>query len=84
MKAIPLGRYIVKDPRICHGKMTFRGSRVFVSTVLEQVAKGMGWDEIVREWNGSVTRPAIAEAVRLAREALISQAGEMADEILRR
>ena len=25
-----MGRYIVADPRICHGKPTFRGTRVFV------------------------------------------------------
>ena len=25
-----LGRYIVADPKICHGKPTFRGTRIFV------------------------------------------------------
>jgi Protein of unknown function (DUF433) len=29
-----LGRYIVADPRICHGKPTFRGTRVMVWQVL--------------------------------------------------
>ena len=63
-------RYIVADPKICHGKLTFRGTRVFVTDVLEQVAEGMAWDEISREWRGSVTKEAIAEAVRMASEAL--------------
>lgn len=66
-----LGQYVVADPEICHGKLTFRGTRVLVSVVLAQVARGMPWDEIVGEWGGSVSREAIAEAVRLASEALL-------------
>ncbi|MFH1906426.1 MAG: DUF433 domain-containing protein [Chloroflexota bacterium] len=54
------------DPRICHGKPTFRGTRVLVSDVLEQVASGMAWETIVEEWNDSVTKDAIREAVQLA------------------
>ena len=64
------GRYIVQDPRICHGAMTFRGTRIFVDTVLEQVARGMDWESIVDQWEGHVSKEAIAEAVRLAHEAL--------------
>ena len=64
------GRYIVEDPAICHGTMTFKGTRIFVSDVLEQVAKGLSWETISDEWGGKITRPMIAEAVRLAHEAL--------------
>ena len=42
-----LGRYIVSDPDICHGKPTFRGTRVLVSDVLEMVAEGMAWETII-------------------------------------
>jgi uncharacterized protein (DUF433 family) len=59
-----LGRYIVADPEICHGKPTFRGTRIMVWQVLEQIADGMSWDEIVREWRGTVSKEAIAEATR--------------------
>jgi uncharacterized protein (DUF433 family) len=48
MKAKLVGRYIVTDPEICHGKSTFRGTRIFVSDVLEQVASGMAWEIIYR------------------------------------
>jgi uncharacterized protein (DUF433 family)/predicted aspartyl protease len=65
-----LGRYIVMDPEICHGQMTFRGTRIFVKDVLDQVADGMSWEEIMRQWRGNVSMPAIAEAVRLARKSL--------------
>ena len=64
-----IGRYIVSDPRICHGKPTFRGTRILVSQVLEQVAAGMAWETIAGEWRCSVTKDAIAEAVRLASQA---------------
>jgi uncharacterized protein (DUF433 family) len=67
-----LGRYIVADPKICHGKLTFRGTRIFVADVLEQVAKGLHWESIVDSWGGSVSKEAIAEAIRLAREALLT------------
>ena len=72
MKAKPMGRYIVIDKRICHGQPTFRGTRVLVADVLDQVAAGMAWDAIVEEWRGKVSHEAIAEAIRLAREALIA------------
>ena len=61
-----LGKYIVKDSSICHGQLTFRGTRIFVRDVLEQVASGMPWEAIIEEWHGSITKQAIAEAVRLA------------------
>src|SRR3954451_18500050 len=60
------GRYIVADPRICHGKLTFRGTRVFVDSVLKQVAEGRDWESISEEWRGRVSEEAIREAVELA------------------
>jgi hypothetical protein len=38
----------------------------------------MSWDAIVEEWNGHVTREAIAEAVALASQALLEHADEVA------
>ena len=43
------GRYIVSDPEICHGKPTFRGTRIMVADVLEQVADGLAWETIIEE-----------------------------------
>ncbi|RMD58969.1 DUF433 domain-containing protein [Candidatus Parcubacteria bacterium] len=71
-----IGRYIVADPEICHGEPTFRGTRIMVSQVLEQVASGMAWETIVEEWRGSITEEAIAEAVRLASQAFLDHASE--------
>jgi uncharacterized protein (DUF433 family) len=66
MKTKRYGRHIVADPRICHGKLTFRGTRLLVSDVLELVAARMEWDEIIRQCHGSISRSAIAEALRVA------------------
>lgn len=71
-----LGRYIVADPKICHGKPTFRGTRIFVSDVLEQVSSGMAWETIIEEWHHSITKEAIAEAVQLATQAWIKHSDE--------
>ncbi|MGA2066077.1 MAG: DUF433 domain-containing protein [Thermoguttaceae bacterium] len=65
-KKTHLGRFIVIDPDVCHGKPTFAGTRIMVEQVLKQVASGKDWDEIVTEWRGSIPKEAIAEAVDLA------------------
>lgn len=41
---------ITIDPDICHGKPTIRGSRLLVSTVLELLAGGATWDEILDDY----------------------------------
>jgi len=71
-----LGRYMVADPDICHGKPTFRGTRILVADVLDQVAAGLAWETIIEEWRGSISQEAIAEAVRLARQAFLEHAAE--------
>lgn len=62
-----LGRYIVVDAAICHGQPTFKGTRIFVSDVLSDVARGMEWEAIINRWHGAVTKEAISEAVELAK-----------------
>jgi len=60
-----LGRHLVVDPAIYHGQPTFRGTRILVTDVLEQVASDMAWEAIIEEWRGALTKDAIAEAVHL-------------------
>lgn len=66
------GPHIVADPRVCHGQLTFRGTRILVRVVLDQVARGMDWEDIARSWRGKVDHQAIADAVSLARNVLIT------------
>ncbi len=70
------GRYIVSDSDICHGKPTFRGTRILVADVLEQVGEGLAWETIIEEWRGSITKEAIAEAIRLSRQAFLEHLPE--------
>ena len=70
------GAFIIADPEICHGRPTFRGTRIFVADVLEMVAEGMAWETIVSQWHGSIDNDAIAEAVRLSSAAFLKHADE--------
>jgi hypothetical protein len=73
---IELGEYIVADPEICHGKPTFKGTRIMVWQVLDDVAEGRSWDFICNErWGGRIPLGAVAEAVRLAQEAWLERPG---------
>jgi uncharacterized protein (DUF433 family) len=69
MKTLRVGRYMAADPGVCHGKLTFKGTRVPVETVLTFLARGASLDEILRDWP-ELTRAAVAEAITLASNAL--------------
>jgi uncharacterized protein (DUF433 family) len=72
-----IGRFIVVDPNVCHGQPTFRGTRILVVDVLDQVANGLAWEAIIENWRGALSREAIAESVRLAREIMINHQEEL-------
>jgi uncharacterized protein (DUF433 family) len=72
-KRIEYGKYIVSDPKICGGDLTFKGTRILVKDVLYFVAHGLDWDSISNEYHGLVSREAIAEAVALASAALLEK-----------
>ncbi len=69
MAIVDVGRHMVIDPEVMHGRLTFKGTRVPVSTVMAFLAKGDAVDDIVRQWP-QVSREAVQEAIRLASEAL--------------
>ena len=83
-KRLDLGNYIVVDPAICHGKPTFKGTRIMVWQVLDALARGESWDEIVKAWAGAVSREAIAETIRLARITLLDEHGALGRPVARR
>jgi uncharacterized protein (DUF433 family) len=74
---VELGRYIVADPLICHGKPTFKGTRIMVWQILDELAHGMTPARIVKAWGGRVTLEAIAESVQLARVSLLNEKGQL-------
>ena len=42
----PLDRIEI-DPRVCNGQPVIKGTRIPVSVILEQVAEGESWDEVL-------------------------------------
>lgn len=72
MKPVEVGQYLEVDPRVCHGKLVFKGTRVPVHTVLVYLAKGETMEEILTDWP-EVTREAVGEAVGLAAAALVEK-----------
>lgn len=69
MRRTEVGTHLVLDPEICHGQMTFKGTRVPVDTVLSYLAKGYSVDQMLRSWP-ELTRAAVEEAIRLASKSL--------------
>ena len=69
---------IVRDPKICHGQATVRGTRVMVSVILDNLAAGLSEDGILAGYP-SVTREgiraAIAYGAELARDEYPAVAG---------
>jgi uncharacterized protein (DUF433 family) len=62
---------IVRDPQVCHGKATVRGTRILVSIILDALADGMTEDEILAEYPTLTVegiRAAAAYGAELARD----------------
>lgn len=63
--------HIVVDPHVCHGRACIRGTRIMVSVVLDNLAAGLGNDEILASYPSLTVagiHAAIAYAAELARE----------------
>lgn len=47
---VEVNKYIVIDTEICHGKPTFKGTRIMVWQVLEMLKIGYSFEDIVKEF----------------------------------
>jgi uncharacterized protein (DUF433 family) len=65
-----VGNHLVVDPRVCHGALTFRGTRVPVETILCYLATGHSLAYLRKSWP-EVSAEAIQEAISLASDHLI-------------
>ena len=50
MPKVQINKYIVADTEICHGKPTFKGTRVMVWQVLDLLAVGESIKEILEDF----------------------------------
>ena len=67
----PLLERIVIDPNICFGKPTIRGTRIWVSLILDFLANGMTPEEILAEYphlEREDIQAAIAYGAEMSRE----------------
>ena len=46
MGRVEINRYVVADPKICHGKPTFAGTRIMVWQILEMLEAGCSIQDI--------------------------------------
>ena len=65
MSRIQINKYIVADSEICHGKPTFKGTRVMVWQILEMLADGETIAEILEDFP-SLKKPYISAALEYA------------------
>ena len=65
---------VSRSPEILDGTPVFRGTRVPIKTLLDYLEAGDSLDEFLRDFP-TVSREQAVSALRLAREALIPDAG---------
>jgi uncharacterized protein (DUF433 family) len=62
---------VVRDPQVCHGQATVRGTRILASIILDALADGMTEAEILAEYptlTAEGIRAAAAYGAELARD----------------
>ncbi len=65
---------ITVDPLVCHGKACIKGTRIMVSVVLDNLAAGLSYDDIINSYpslSKDSVQAAIAYAAELAKERVI-------------
>ncbi|MBI2667364.1 DUF433 domain-containing protein [Candidatus Woesearchaeota archaeon] len=63
---IKINRYIVIDSEICHGKPTFKGTRIMVWQVLEMLEAGVPVKDIITSFITPLTKEHIRAALHYA------------------
>jgi len=58
------------DPRVCGGQSVIMGTRISVSTILEQLADGESWDSLLNGYP-ELVRADIQAALQYARDSIL-------------
>lgn len=72
---------IIIDPQVCHGRACIKGTRVMVSVILDNLAVGLDYEEIMASYPSlqlEDIRAAVAYAAELSRERVIMMPDGMA------
>ena len=70
--------HITVDPRVCHGKPCFAGTRIMVSVILANLAAGVPAEEIASDYPAigpEQLSAALSYAAELARERIVPLGG---------
>lgn len=73
----PLLKHISVDPNICFGKPCIKGTRIWVSLILDFLSNGMTVKEILKEYpelTEESIRAAIAYGAEMSRERYVEMA----------
>lgn len=65
MKKVAINKYIVADPEICHGKPTFKGTRIMVWQILDMLSVGED-ERSIKEAFPGITKKHIKSALEYA------------------
>lgn len=76
-RRLGIDNFMVMDPEVYHGELTFKAARVPGDIVLTYISKVMPISEVPGNWPG-VTVDAVQEALVFAREALLEKTKEAA------
>lgn len=80
----PLLQRISVDPNVCFGKPCIRGTRIWVSLLLDWLASGMSIPEILAEYpqlTEDDIRAAIAYGAEMSRQRYVEIQSEMGNEV---
>jgi len=75
----PLLQHISVEPNVCFGKPCIRGTRIWVSLLLDFLANGMSIEEVLAEYpqlTEEHVRAAIAYGAEMARERYVEMPTE--------
>lgn len=76
----PLLQHISVNPNVCFGKPCIRGTRIWVSLLLDFLANGMSIEEILKEYpqlTEEGVRAAIAYGAEMSRERYVEIPAEV-------
>ncbi len=78
MVYLKVGHHLIAHPRVCGGRLTFRGTRIKVADVLEMLSSGMTPQQVASNYPGLVSVEALQEAARLVGNGVICEVIEEA------
>ena len=75
---LKIGQHLIAHPRICGGRLTFRGTRIKVADALEMLDSGMTPTQVASNYPGLVSVEALEEAATLVGNGVVCEIEEAA------